>query len=223
MRLLVVEDENDLREVVAEYLGAAGYDVDTAENGKVGLDKAIQTAYDAIIMDIMMPVMDGLEALAKMREKNVLSPILLLTAKSELDDKIQGLDAGADDYLTKPFAMKELLARVRSMTRRKEEYIPKKLEVGNATLHIEDSMLSSTNSVSLSTKENHLMKLLILNKDRDITIEEIIEKIWDNDADTDTVEVYVNFLNSKLKSIGADTRIKEKEHTYCMITGEYYG
>lgn len=223
MRLLVVEDENDLREVISEYLEAAGYDVDTAENGKVGLDKAIQTAYDAIIMDIMMPVMNGLEALSKMRERDVLSPILLLTAKSELDDKIQGLDAGADDYLTKPFAMKELLARVRSMTRRKDEYIPKKLEVGNTTLHIDDSMLSSTNSVSLSTKENHLMKLLFLNRDREIAIEEIIEKVWDNAADIDTVEVYINFLNSKLKSIGADIHIMEKGQTYCIITGEYYG
>ncbi len=214
MRLLVVEDENDLRDVVAEYLTAAGYEVESAENGMLGFEKALSGNYDAIIMDIMMPVMNGLEALEQMRQNDVISPILLLTAKSELDDKVQGLNLGADDYLTKPFAMKELLARVRSMTRRKEEYSPKKLEIGNTVFNIEESVLISTNSVSLSARENQLMKLLILNKNRELGHQEILEKIWNRNADSDTLAVYIRFLNSKLLSIGSDICIVEKEGTY---------
>ena len=210
MRLLLAEDEEQLSRAVATVLRHNGYEVDTAENGSIAVKLARTHSYDCIILDIMMPVMDGIEALEKIRAGGDVTPVILLTAKAEVEDRISGLDAGADDYLTKPFAMGELIARIRSAARRKTAYTPRILKMGNVVLSIDRQELQAENSVRLSGRENELMEFLLLNRDKDLGREEIFRRVWSEDAaeGEEIVWVYISYLKAKLQAVNADVEIR---------------
>lgn len=211
MRLLLAEDERELSNALTAILRHNNYSVDPVYNGMDALNYGLSENYDGIILDIMMPVMDGITALKKLREKGVDTPVLLLTAKSEIEDKISGLDSGADDYLTKPFAMGELLARIRAMTRRKTEFSPNTLTFGNITLSRESFMLSSpTGEQRLGNKEFQVLEMLMANRNMLISTERIMEKIWgfDSEAEINVVWVYISYLRKKLAAINANVEIK---------------
>ncbi len=218
MKILLVEDEPDLSEVVSAYLEHNGYNVEVAANGREAVDKAFDNAYDAILMDIMMPVMDGIEALGEIRKSGNITPILLLTAKTEVEDRIRGLDAGADDYLTKPFAMGELLARVRSMTRRNSDYHSDVLILEDVKFDTKTGTLSSKNSIRLASKEAMMMELFMHNPGKGFARTEIYDHVWkDEDEDIEIVDMYISFLQGKLKSIGAKLVIETDESDKYMI------
>lgn len=209
MRLLIAEDEEQLSRAVAAVLTHTGYQVDTAANGAEAVKLASENAYDCMIFDIMMPVMDGIEALSKIREKGDITPVILLTAKAEVEDRIQGLDAGADDYLTKPFAMGELAARIRSATRRKESFTPKMLQMGNISLNMEQQELKAVNSIRLAKKESSLLEYFLLNREKELSVDEIFKRVWADEPDMnrEVVWVYVSYLRNKLVSVSADVTI----------------
>lgn len=213
MKLLLAEDETDLARALVAVLSRSGYDVDAVENGAEAVENAENNAYDCMVFDIMMPVMDGIEALKRIRRTGDKTPVIMLTAKAEIDDRIVGLDAGADDYLTKPFAMGELMARIRSLTRRNTSYTPTKLTVGKVVLDTEDQELKNENSIRLGGRESKLMEFFMLNPYKEIGTKEIYEKVWENDDDRpegkpeDVVWMYVSFLRDKLKAIDADIYI----------------
>lgn len=212
MKLLVVEDEIQLADALSEILRRNKYSVDTVYNGIDGLDNAVTGVYDCIILDIMLPGMNGLEVLGNIRKEKISTPVLLLTARCEIDDKINGLDCGADDYLTKPFVTEELLARIRALTRRKGEVIDDdRLDYGG--LELIKSTLSikcMENDVKLSLKEYQIMELLISNPRQILPKERIIEKIWgyESDVEYNNIEVYISFLRKKLVIISAPVQIK---------------
>ncbi|MCD7812032.1 MAG: response regulator transcription factor [Ruminococcus sp.] len=212
MKLLVVEDEVQLADALTEILKRNKYIVDTAYNGNDGLDCALSGVYDCIILDIMLPGMNGIEILRNVRAEHLSTPVLLLTARSEVEDKINGLDCGADDYLTKPFVTGELLARVRALTRRKGDIFDENKMTFNSLVLNKNScsMSFNGNDVKLSLKEYQIMELLIANPRRILPKERIIEKIWgfESDVEYNNIEVYISFLRKKLNAIGADTQIK---------------
>lgn len=212
MRLLIVEDEMQLADALTEILKRNKYTVDTVYNGIDGLDFSLSAVYDCIILDIMLPGMNGIEILRRIREEKISSPVLLLTARSEVEDKINGLDCGADDYLTKPFVTGELLARIRALTRRKGEIFDEnKMTFNGLELHKNSVlMIYAGNDVKLSLKEYQIMELLISNPHQILTKERIIEKIWgyESDVEYNNIEVYISFLRKKLNVIGASVQIK---------------
>ncbi len=211
MRLLLAEDEKELSKALCAILKHNNFSVDAVYNGQDALDYGLDENYDGIILDIMMPKMNGLEVLKKLRESGVSTPVLILTAKSEVEDKILGLDTGADDYLTKPFAMGELLARVRALTRRKSEFSPNIITFGNITLNRESFELSSNdNSIRLGNKEFQMLEMLITNPGRLISTEQFMERIWgyDTEAEINVVWVYISYLRKKLSSLNANVEIK---------------
>lgn len=212
MKLLVVEDEMQLADALSEILKRNMYSVDTVYNGTDGLDNALTGVYNCIILDIMLPGMSGIDVLRNLRKEKINTPVLLLTARSEVEDKINGLDCGADDYLTKPFVTGELLARVRALTRRKGELVDENrlgyngLELAKNTC----SVVWQGNDVKLSLKEYQIMELLISNPHRILPKERIIEKIWgyESDVEYNNIEVYISFLRKKLTAISAPVQIK---------------
>ena len=212
MKLLVVEDEMQLADALSEILKRNMYSVDTVYNGTDGLDNALTGVYNCIILDIMLPGMSGIDVLRNLRKEKVNTPVLLLTARSEVEDKINGLDCGADDYLTKLFVTGELLARVRALTRRKGELVDENrldyngLELAKNTC----SVVWQGNDVKLSLKEYQIMELLISNPHRILPKERIIEKIWgyESDVEYNNIEVYISFLRKKLTAISAPVQIK---------------
>lgn len=211
MRLLLAEDEKELSNALTAIFKHNNYSVDTVYNGMDALNYGLSENYDGIILDIMMPLMDGITVTKKLREKGIDTPVLLLTAKSETADKINGLDSGADDYLTKPFAMGELLARIRAMTRRKTEFSPNTLNFGNITLSRESFLLSSpTGEFRLGNKEFQVLEMLMVNRNVLISTERIMERIWgfDSDAEINVVWVYISYLRKKLAAINANVEIK---------------
>ena len=212
MKLLVVEDEVQLADALSEILRRNMYSVDTVYNGIDGLDDALTGVYDCIILDIMLPGMNGIEILKNLRSEKINTPVLLLTAKSEVEDKINGLDSGADDYLTKPFVTGELLARVRAMTRRKGEIFDEnKIQYNGLELHKNTCSVSyGGNDMKLSLKEYQIMELLIANPRQILPKERIIEKIWgyESDVEYNNIEVYISFLRKKLLVISAPVQIK---------------
>ena len=210
MKLLLAEDTQDLNRAVTALLKHEQYEVDSVFDGEEALEHIMKSDYDGVILDIMMPKKDGLEVLREMRSRHILTPVLLLTAKAEVDDRVNGLDAGADDYLTKPFAMKELLARIRSMTRRTAEYGESELKFADITLNSKDCVLSAHNTVSLSKLEFELMRVLLANKDQELNTEYILSHVWRNEenAHTDTVWLYISYLKGKLKSVGSEVTIQ---------------
>ena len=209
MKILLAEDTRDLNRVITVALQHEGYEVDPAYDGEEASERAFQNGYDLIVLDIMMPKKSGIEVLREIRSANNVTPVLLLTAKAEVDDRVSGLDAGADDYLTKPFAMKELLARVRAMTRRKAEYGAGELKFGDLTLDADKFELTSENSIRLSVKEYELLQTLILHPDRDLDTGYLLERVWNNapDATSDTVWLYISYLRGKLTSLASSVKI----------------
>ena len=211
MRLLLAEDEKDLSRALCAILKHNNYSVDAVYNGQDALDYGLDENYDGIILDIMMPKKNGLEVLRELRSKGISTPVLILTARSEVEDRILGLDTGADDYLTKPFNMGELLARVRALTRRKSEFSPNVMTFGNITLNRENFELTSNNdSVRLGNKEFQMLEMLISNPGRLISTEQFMERIWgyDTDAEINVVWVYISYLRKKLASLGSNVEIK---------------
>ncbi|MDO4295402.1 MAG: response regulator transcription factor [bacterium] len=211
MRLLLAEDEKALSRAVTVILERSHYTVDTAYDGEEAIDYLMAGNYDGIILDIMMPKKNGLEVLKFLRQKGDLTPVLMLTAKSEIDDKVLGLDSGANDYLTKPFDAKELLARIRAMTRKQSVQGSSKLTVGNITLDRATFELSSPfGSFRLANKEFQMLELLMCNPKQLISTERFMERIWgyDSDADLSVVWVYISYLRKKLASLHANIQIK---------------
>lgn len=203
MKILVAEDEPQLLRVLT-----------------VAMEHAKENSYDVIMLDIMMPVMDGITALKKIRESGDKTYILMLTAKAEVDDRVTGLDSGADDYLTKPFSLKELLARLRSKERREDDFTPNKLELGDVTLNVSKQELVSHNSIRLSGTETQLMNYFLLNQNKELSTEELLNHVWKNDIDAnaDVVWIYISYLRQKLQSIQSSVRIEgDKGGSYKLV------
>ena len=222
MRLLLAEDTADLNRTVTMVLEHEGYEVDSALDGEQALELAMSNTYDGVILDIMMPKKSGMEVLKEMRKHQILTPVLLLTAKTEIDDRVAGLDAGADDYLAKPFAIKELLARIRSMIRRQDSYTEKEMRYMDISLNAEDFALTSGNSIRLSIKEFELMKILLANVERELSTDFLIEHVWagEEEADENTVWLYISYLKGKLRAVGSVVEIQgEKGGTFQLVTG----
>ena len=215
MKLLFAEDEIAMSEAVSDILTYHHYIVDAVYDGIAALEYARAEKYDGIILDIMMPGMNGLEVLKNLRKEGIQTPVLLLTAKAEVEDRIEGLDAGADDYLPKPFVMGELLARVRALLRRRENYTPSVLSCGNMTLDMNTYELSGKKkSIVLSKIEYRMMELFMLNRGIYLSTEDILVKVWgyDTDAELGIVWVYISNLRKKLVSLGANVEIKAKRN-----------
>ena len=211
MRLLLAEDEKDLADALEAMLKHNNYSVDVVNNGQDALDYLMLDDYDGAILDVMMPQMDGVTVVKKLRENKKNTPVLLLTAKSEIEDKVYGLDSGADDYLTKPFVTRELLARVRSMTRRQATFTSNVLELGNVSLSKYTFELSTEkDKVRLSNKEYQMMEMLMRNPGNVIQTEQFLERIWGYDSDSEINVVWVNisYLRKKLKALDANIQIK---------------
>lgn len=210
MRVLVVEDEKRLAEALKEILKEERYIVDVVNDGENGYDYAKSQIYDAIILDIMLPKMNGLDVVRRLRREHISTPVLLLTARETVGDRVEGLDAGADDYLTKPFAPQELLARLRAMTRRHGEVILDEMSYGDLTLRLDAYQLCrKERSVRLSTREFEIMRLLMSNPRMVLPKEEILLKVWgaESKAEDNNVEVYISFLRKKLFYLGSSVEI----------------
>lgn len=215
MKLLYAEDEISMSEAIVDILEYHNYTVDAVYEGDAALKYARSEQYDGIILDIMMPYRSGLEVLKMLRREGRRTPVLLLTARSEVEDRITGLDSGADDYLPKPFDMGELLARVRAMLRRKEDYTPSVLTFGNISLDSRSFELKGKEgSVFLPKLEYQLMELLMLNKGIYLSTEDILVKVWgyDTDVEIGIVWVYISYLRKKLAELNADIVIKAKRN-----------
>ena len=213
MRLLLAEDEIAMSEAVVDILNYHKYSVDAVYDGEDALYYARSQSYDGIILDVMMPKLDGLSVLRQLRRENNITPVLLLTARAEVEDRIGGLDAGADDYLPKPFAMGELLARVRAMLRRRENYMPDVLRAGNVELDASRFMLSvGENAVQLSRLEYQLMELFMRNPGITFPAEALLERVWgcDSDAEVGSVWVYISYLRKKLSALRANVEIRSR-------------
>ena len=211
MRLLLAEDEIELSKALCTILKHNNYSVDAVYNGRDALSLGMKDSYDGIILDIMMPELDGMSVLRSLREAGVSTPILILTAKGELEDKIEGLDAGADDYLSKPFQMGELLARIRAMTRRRSEFAPGVLSYENLVLdRASYKLICGENELRLGNKEFQMMEMLLSDPERLISTEQFMEKIWGDDSESEinVVWVYISYLRKKLAAIGASVEIK---------------
>ncbi len=213
MRILLVEDEKRMAQALCEILRLEKYDVDHYADGINGLAAAESNIYDIIILDVMLPGMDGFGIAKSVRSAGVKTPILMLTAKSELDDKVTGLDSGADDYLTKPFMTKELLARLRALGRRTLDSADGTLSYGDITLDtgtLTLSCVTNGQSVRLGEKEYHILEYFIANSGRILTREQLALKIWgyESDAEYNNVEVYMSFTRKKLAFVGAKAEIK---------------
>lgn len=211
MRILLAEDEKELSNALTAILKHNNYSVDAVYDGADALDYGLSENYDIIILDIMMPKMNGLKVLELLRKKGISTPVLMLTARTEIEDRITGLDTGADDYLGKPFAMGELLARVRAMTRRKAEYTPNVITFGNIRLNKETYELSNEKtSLRLGNKEFQMLEMLMNNPKRLISSELFMERIWgyDTEAEISVVWVYISYLRKKLESLDSNVKIK---------------
>lgn len=215
MKLLYAEDEAAMSEAVVDILTYHNYMVDAVADGADALAYARVEHYEGIILDIMMPKLSGLEVLRQLRAEGCRTPILLLTAKGEIEDQVQGLDLGADDYLPKPFSMELLLARVRAMLRRREEFTPNVLRRGSITLNQQTYELSGGGQTFVLPKlEYRLMELLMLNKDVYLSSEELLVKVWgyDTEAELGTVWVYISYLRKRLAALNADVTIAARRN-----------
>lgn len=213
MRILLVEDEKRMADALCGILRLEKYEVDHFADGLLGLDAGESGIYDIIILDVMLPGMDGFKIVKELRKKGIATPVLMLTAKSEIDDKVMGLDCGADDYLTKPFMTKELLARLRALGRRNINTPDKTLKFGDIELDPDNAVLTCTKnnqSVRLSEKEYHILEYLIANAGQILSREQLAVKIWgfENEAEYNNVEVYMSFTRKKIAYIKAKTEIK---------------
>ncbi len=213
MKILLAEDEKRMAKALCKLLQLENYEVDHADNGADALEYIEAGEYDVIILDVMMPIKNGFEVAKEARAKGIKTPILMLTAKGELDDKVYGLDSGADDYLTKPFMTKELLARIRALCRRNINSKDGSLTFGDISLETGTATLTCTSngqSVRLGEKELRIMEYMIANQQRILSREQLAVKIWGFECDSEynNVEVYMSFTRKKLSFIGAKTVIK---------------
>ncbi|MDH4101728.1 MAG: response regulator transcription factor [Nitrospirota bacterium] len=223
MRILVVEDEKDLAAIVKQGLEEEGYVVDVAHDGEEGLYMAENFPADAIILDVMMPVMDGLTVLTKLRKKGNTTPVLLLTARDALVDKIKGLDTGADDYLTKPFVFQELLARVRSLLRRKGDVKQAVIKIDDLEINTASHEVSRAGKViTLSAREYALLEYMAYNKGAVLSRTDIVEHIYheDKDMDSNVIDVYVNYLRNKIDKNAKKKLIHTVRGAGYMLKGE---
>lgn len=220
MRLLLAEDERALSKALATILERSNYSVDTVYDGEAALEYLAADNYDGVILDIMMPKKDGITVLKELRSRGSKIPVLILTAKSEVDDKVLGLDNGANDYLTKPFHSRELLARIRAMTRTQSSQTSSVLQMGNITLDQRTYELSSpTGSFRLANREFQILELLMQNPGNLISAERLMEKIWGYDSETEisVVWVYISYLRKKLSALGANIQIRATRNVgYCL-------
>lgn len=201
MRILVIEDEHKIANSIKKGLEQESYAVDVAYDGRTGLDLAVTEDYDVILLDIMLPEMDGIEVCKGIRKEHIHTPILLLTARGQTEDKVKGLDCGADDYVVKPFAFEELLARIRALVRRPKETLSTELTVGDLYLNTSTFIVKRGEKlVRLSAKEFALLEFLMRNADKIMTKDQIINHVWDYDADIlpNTVEAYIGYLRNKI-------------------------
>ena len=215
MRLLYAEDEPELSEAVVDYLSYHKYIVDAVYDGEEAYVYAASGGYDGIILDIMMPKRNGLDVLSALRRNGCTTPVLLLTAKTQVEDRIRGLDSGADDYLPKPFDMGELLARIRAMLRRREEYHPDLIRFGDLTLNMQSSELSSGNTSFLLPKQEYrLMEQLMLNNTIYLSTEDLLTKAWGYNTETDinSVWLYVSYLRKRLSAMDSKVEIISKRN-----------
>jgi DNA-binding response OmpR family regulator len=220
MRLLLAEDERELSKALVAILKHSNYSVDAVYDGEEALLYLQTENYDGAILDIMMPKIDGITVLKTIREKGNNIPVIMLTAKAEIDDRVVGLDSGANDYLTKPFATKELLARIRSMTRKQSEITNSVLTVGNINLNRSNfELLSDHGSFRLANNEFQMLEMLMINQGNLISTDRFMEKIWgnDNEAEVNVVWVYISYLIKKLSSLSANVYIKaDKDKGYSL-------
>ena len=211
MRLLLVEDERELSNALVAILTRNNYSVDAVYDGEDALYYLETENYDAVILDIMIPKIDGIEVLKTIRKEGNKIPVIMLTAKSEIDDRVVGLDSGADDYLTKPFASKELLARLRALTRRGEQLTENIVTVGNISLNRTTfELFSDSGNFRLANKEYQLIEMLMVNQNQLIPTEKVMERIWgyDSEAEINVVWVHISFLRKKLQQLNANIQIK---------------
>lgn len=211
MRILIVEDDVRLAQALGHILEENGHDTDVVHDGVAGLDWAASGQYDAIVLDVMLPKMDGFSVVAGLRRQSISTPVLLLTARDAVPDKITGLDSGADDYMTKPFSPAELLAHLRALGRRQGEIMFEKLEFADLSLNLESFDLAcGAKSIHLSFKEFSLAKVLMANHGQVVSKDLLIEKVWgiESSAEDNNVEAYVSFLRKKLDFLGSKARIE---------------
>ena len=210
MKILIIEDEKILADSLKTLLEGKGFEVEAVYDGETGKEYAELGIYDLLILDVMMPKMDGYEVARRVRSQRCSTPILMLTAKSEVEDRIKGLNSGADYYLTKPFYTAELLACINALLRRQGNQVDE-LVFGNTSLDLSSSkLICGEKSVRLSAKEFDVMRLLMQSKDRNLSKEALLARVWgyDSNAVENHVEVYIGFLRKKLKSIGSDVSIE---------------
>lgn len=213
MRILVADDEPEMTMVLEALLRRENYSVDVVHDGRDALDYGLADNYDCLVLDIMMPKKDGIQVLQALRAQNVSTPVLLLTAKSQVEDRIAGLDSGADDYLPKPFHNGEFLARVRALTRRGQVFTPSVLAAGNIRLDCSTFELRCGGSaIRLGSKEFQMLELLMRQKGRVVTTEQFMERIWgyDSEVEISVVWAYISYLRRKLEAVGADVRISTR-------------
>ena len=212
MKILVVEDEYSLADAIGETLKKENFDVTVIQNGEEGEDEALTGVYDLILLDIMLPKKNGFEILNTIKSEKIDTPVIILTAKSEIYDKLNGLENGADDYITKPFHMKELVARIKVVLKRKTNVEDVNcLEFGDLKLDLGTGEIKSgDNTITINGKELNLLEILMINKNQIVTKEVLTDKIWgyDSDAEYNSVEVYVSFLRKKLKLLNSHVKIK---------------
>ena len=212
MKILIIEDEYSLADAIAETLKKENYNTKIVTNGEDGEDEALTGIYDLILLDVMLPKKDGFEILRNIKNEKINTPIIMITAKSEMSDKLNGLENGADDYITKPFHMRELIARIKNILKRISNIEDGNiLEYGDLKLDLSTGkMISNENEISITGKELELLEILLLNKNQIISKEMLINKIWgyDSNAEYNYVEVYASFLRKKLKLLKSKVKIK---------------
>ena len=210
MKILVVEDELRLAEALQQIMQEQKYQVDVANDGDDGLDYALYGDYDVIVLDVMLPGKDGFEIVRALRAAKVKTPVIMLTARDDVRDKIRGLDKGADDYMTKPFVPEELLARIRALSRRQGEVLLEEISMEDLTLSLStNDLLCGAKSIHLAFKEFEIMKILLSNQKAIVSKEMLISKVWgdDSDAEDNNVEAYISFLRKKLSFLGSRVQI----------------
>ena len=206
MRVLIVEDEKRLAQALGQIMEEQKYNVDVVYDGQDGLDYGLSGQYDVIVLDVMLPKLDGFSVVKKLREQNISVPVLMLTARDEVSDKVTGLDCGADDYMTKPFSPEELLARIRALSRRQGDVVLEDIHWADLTLKLSSRTLHcGAKSVSLGFKEFEVLKLLLANPRGIVSKEELLVKVWgsDSNAEDNNVEAYISFLRKKFFYLGS--------------------
>lgn len=223
MQILIVEDEKRLAEALKQIMTENRYAADVVYDGVDGLDYALSGQYDVIVLDVMLPKRNGFEIVREMRRSNISTPVLMLTARDEISDKVTGLDCGADDYMTKPFSPEELMARIRALSRRQGEVVAEQLTFGDLVLRLsENTLCSGIKSVHLGFKEFEVMKLLMISPKVIISKDELIQRVWGNDseAEDNNVEAYVSFLRKKISFLGSKVNINSVRKVGYRLEGD---